>query len=505
MTKISRATLLIAFFFALDKVVGFVRQAIFSRVFVTDELDIFLSSNNIPDLLSALISGGALSIAFIPVLTATLEQDGRQAAWNLFSRILNLAFLVTAAVSLIIILLADPLVRNVTAPGFPPAKQALTVELMRLDLVAILIFSLSGLAMAGLQSNQHFLLPAMAPVLYNVGQIAGAAILAPERGFSLGPVSLPAFGLGLHGLVYGVILGALLHLGIQIPGLLYYQFRWSPAIDLRHPGVRRVLVLMGPRMLSILCLQAYFVARDNLASHLQPGSVTVLNYGWFVMQVPETLIGTTIAIALLPSLAELIARGDRLQFTQTVNRALRVMLGLTLPAAALLMIGIQPLLDVAFGFPPAQSALLAWATRAFLLGLMGQTWLEVAVRSFYAHQNARIPLLGSVVQIGLYLILATSLSTLWGVVGLALADTLAFTIQALFLLILLQRRFPGVLDMGSTLVRGLLGSLLGGLLAFGLLHFAPLPLLPLTLGALAAGGLVALAFSWGEVKLLLKL
>jgi putative peptidoglycan lipid II flippase len=116
----------------------------------------------------------------------------------------------------------------VVAPGFPAEQQSLTIELMRLDLLAILIFSISGLVMAGLQANQHFLLPALAPGLYNIGQIFGVGVLAPSEGLSFGGLNLPAFGLGIHGLVYGVILGALLHLLVQTPGLIAFQFRWEP-------------------------------------------------------------------------------------------------------------------------------------------------------------------------------------------------------------------------------------------------------------------------------------
>ena len=214
MTRIARASLIVAAFFALDKMLGFLRQILFARVGGLYGLDVFNTSNNIPDFLSALISGGALGIALIPVLSEFLDRDGRRAAWGLFSRIVNLAFIVTAVVSLVIIALASPLVRYIIATGFDPQKQALTASLMRLDLIAILIFSISGLVMAGLQANQHFLLPAMAPAFYNLGQIFGVTILAPQTGFHLGPVTLPAFGLGLHGLVYGVILGATLHLAI---------------------------------------------------------------------------------------------------------------------------------------------------------------------------------------------------------------------------------------------------------------------------------------------------
>ena len=261
MSHLSKSALIIAVFFAVDKVLGFVRQVLVAREFgLTYEIDVFNAANNIPDLLSALISGGALGVALIPVLSEYLETRGRPGLWDLFSRILNLAFIVTAAISGLIIIFADPLVRYVITPGFPAEQQALTIELMRLDLIAIMIFSISGLVMAGLQANQHFLLPAMAPALYNIGQIFGIAVLAPSDGLTIGPITLPAFGLGIHGLVFGVILGAFLHLGIQIPGLIRYHFRWTPAINLRNPGVQQVLVLLGPRVLTMFFLQVFFIA-----------------------------------------------------------------------------------------------------------------------------------------------------------------------------------------------------------------------------------------------------
>ena len=241
MSHVARSSLIIAVFFAFDKALGLLRQMILARLFgLTYIVDVFNAANNIPDLLSALISGGALGVALIPVLSEYMEQRGRPAAWDLFTRIINLAFLVTAALSVIIAIFAAPLVRYIIVPGFPAEQQALTVSVMRLDLVAILIFSISGLAMAGLQANQHFLLPAMAPAFYNLGQIFGAAVLAPAAGTKLGPLTLPGLGMGVYGLVYGVIIGALLHLAIQFPGLLHFGFRWRPMINLRHPGVVQV-------------------------------------------------------------------------------------------------------------------------------------------------------------------------------------------------------------------------------------------------------------------------
>ena len=497
MTHVARSTLIIALFFGLDKVLGFLRQALVTRQFgLSYEIDAFNAANNIPDLLSALISGGALGVALIPVISEYLQKRGRPEAWAVFSRILNLAFLATAGLAVVIALGAGPLVRYIVAPGFPAAQQALTIELLRLDLLAILIFSISGLVMAGLQANQHFLLPAMAPGLYNIGQIFGVVVLAPAVGLSIGGFQLPSFGLGIFGLVYGVILGALLHLAVQVPGLIRYQFHWEGRLDLGNPGVRQVLRLLGPRILTMFFLQLFFIARDNLASRLGEGAVTALNLGWFIMQVPETLIGTALAIAVLPTLSELFALGDHPAFARTIRNAMQSLVGLTLPIAAILAVALPPLVQYGFGFDAAAAERVVWATRAYLLGLMGHSLLELAARSFYAHQNPRPPLVFAAINVLVYLILAISLSRLLGASGIALANSIAFTIEATALLILLRRRFKGIGMDGMVLVRSFLAAGLGSMAAFLLMEWLPVAPLIGGLGALAAGGLVALPLIW---------
>ncbi len=468
-------------------------------------MGIFGASNNIPDYLSALLSGGALGMAFIPVLREYLDKQGHTAAWDLFSRILNLAFLVTAVISVIIILLAEPLVRFVIVPYFEPAKQALTASLMRLDLLAILLFSISGLVMSGLQANKHFLLPALAPIFYNLGQIFGVTILTPSEGLQLGSLALPAFGLGLYGMVYGVILGAALHLLIQVPGLIRFHFRWRPVIGLRTPGVQRVLILLWPRVLTMACIQGYFVARDNLASRFGGTGVGALNLGWTIQQVPETVIGTAIAIALLPTLAGFISEGQIDAFRETVNRALRVMLAFSLPAAALLAVIVRPLVAGFFGYESGQLDLVTWCTWAFLFGLLGDAWLETAVRSFYANQNTRVPLLAALGQVLTFIFLAWLLSNWIGLPGIPLAAAIAYTAEAVILLRLLSRKFPGLLKMDGTFFRSMAAAVLGGLTAWLGLNLLPLPSILSAIIALAAGFAVTLPLIWKEARLLLHL
>jgi putative peptidoglycan lipid II flippase len=500
---VARASLLIAFFFGVDKALGLLRQVIVGRQFgVSAELDAFNAANNIPDLLFALISGGALAIAFIPVLSETMQRQGRAEAWALFSRVANLAFLLTGAAAVVVAIFAAPIVRAEigVAPGFTPDLQDLVADLMRLNLVATLIFSISGLVIAGLQANQHFFLPALAPAVYDLGQIFGALVLAPEEGLHIGPLVLPAAGMGVHGLVYGSILGAALHLAVQIPGLIRHGFRWSPRVNWRDPGVRKVLQLMGPRILTIGAFQLIFVIQDNLASRVSVGSVTALTYGWLIMQVPETLIGTAIATALLPTIAEHFARADDAAFEAAVARAVRVLVVLTLPVAVVLGVALRPLVQLAFDFDARGTELVVWASRAYLAGLVGHSLLEVAARAFYARQNARLPMaaaaLGAVVFVVASLVLYRPLEA----AGIALANSLAFTVEAILLLILLARAFPATLRVGAHLVRAGLAAAVGGVVCYLVLALSPWGSM-LTGGlAVAAGAVLTLPLLWPEVR-----
>jgi putative peptidoglycan lipid II flippase len=509
LTHLTRISLLLAVFFALDKGLGIFRQVFIARRFVLPDQDAFNVANNVPDLISALIAGGALAIAFLPVLSSLLTKEGKAAAWDIFSRVANLAFLVTGGLALVVAALAWPLVSRVIAPGLGLEQQKLVVELMQLDLIATVIFCISGLVMAGLQANQHFLLPAIAPLLYNLGQIFGAVILAPQTGLHLGPITLPAFGMGVHGLVYGVILGAIFHLLIQVPGLVKYQFRWAPRIGLNHPVVKEALSLLGPRVLTMLFIQFIFVARDAIASYSGQGAISSLTYGWMILQVPETLIGTAIATALLPTISEQVARNDWQSFRQTIERAVQVLLAITLPITVILGFGLQPLVALAFGpkFQGDQMVTLMGVTQAFLAGLAGQSCLEIAVRAFYAQKNAKIPLLVSGLNAIVFVGLALLLRQWFGVVGIGLAISLAYTGEAVLLFYLLNRGLPKKLALRGTMIRGLLAAAAGGALVWIIMNGVslPLPAYGSSVIGLMAGALAALPLVWREVRLLFRL
>ncbi len=501
MSKLSRLTrnsLIVAFFFLIDKVLAFVRAGIISRQFSGSVhlLDTFNAANNLPDVLFALISGGALAMAFIPLLTEYLTTRDRAAAWDLFSRVANVAFLVTGSIAILIAIFAQQLVdaKLGIAPGFGEEQRKLLAELMRLNLIGTIIFSISGLVMASLQANQHFVFPAIAPSMYNIGQIFGAIFLVPR--------------FGIHGLVYGVILGAAMHLLIQAPMLFKFGFRWTPSLNLRHTGLIEALKLMAPRLLTMGGIQIIVLARDNLASRLdQVGAVTSLTYGWMIMQVPETILGTAIATAMLPALSELAARRDWTGFRSTIERALRVLISLTIPIAAVMAAGIHPLVRGVFGFDESTSTLITWTTRAYLMALTGFAIHEIASRSFYARKEPMFPLYAVVLRIIMFLGISYIGLTFFKGIGapiIALAE-IALLVEAIILFSWLSKRTHEPIHVGAAIVKGLVAAVIGGVVTYAVALYLPGGAIVTALIGMVVGGSVALAIVWSDAKQLFNL
>jgi putative peptidoglycan lipid II flippase len=498
LSRLSRNSLIIASFFLIDKVFAFVRTGIISRQYSDSVhlLDTFNAANNLPDVLFALISGGALAMAFIPLLTEYLTTKDRATAWDLFSRVANVAFLVTASIAVVIAIFAQPIVdaKLGIAPGFDAEQRKLLAELMRLNLIGTVIFSISGLVMAALQANQHFVLPAIAPIMYNLGQIFGAIFLVPI--------------FGIYGLVYGVIIGAAMHLLIQLPALFKFGFHWIPALDIRNTGLIEALRLMAPRLLTMGGIQLIVLARDNMASRLdQVGAVTSLTYGWMIMQIPETILGTAIATAMLPTLAEFASRGDWAGFRSTIERALRVLIALTIPIAAVMAAGIHPLARAVFGFPEPISTLITWTTRAYLLTLTGFTIHEIASRSFYARKEPMFPLYAVGLRIIMFLGISLIGLTFFKEIGapiIAFAE-IALLIEAIILFGWLSKRTHEPIHVDGAVMKGLLAAFLGGVSAYGLAVIVPGSAVLTALLGMSIGGVIALAVVWSEVKQIINL
>lgn len=484
--RLAGSTAIVMLAFGLDKVIGLARQAIIGHAFGTgSELDAYYAAFNVPDLLFTLISGGALATAFLPVLATYLAQDDRIAAWRLVSTVINAAFALTLLIAIIVAVLAPALVRTLVAPGFTPENQVLTANLMRLILISTVIFAVSGLLMTVLHAHQHFLLPALAPLLYDMGVIGGALFLVPRW--------------GVYGLAIGVIAGALLHLGIQLPGLLHYHVRWFPLLNLRHPGLIRVAALLGPRVLGLAVVKINLLITTNLASRLGEGAVSALNYGWILMQVPETIFGTAIATVVFPTLADRAARGDRDGLRLAATATLRVILALTIPAAVGLIVLGYPLIQLFLErgeFGPESTQAVYWALIFYAPGVIVHAALEVVARLFYAQQDTRTPFLVASASMLVNVLLALTLMGPLSYGGLALANSLAVGLEVGLLLLIARQRLSGI--EGARLVRTGLRSLLGaGAMALAIVavvgRLAEARPILVGLGGTAMGTLVYLA------------
>ena len=265
-----------------------------ARFGTSAEYDAYLAAFRVPDMIFYLVAGGALGSAFIPVFTGCLTRRQLTGAWRLFSAVSNLVLIVMTALAVMAAVIAPWLVSTILAPGFDPWQQTLTVELMRWMLISTVVFGVSGIIMGALNSFQHFLLPALAPILYNLSIILAAWFLAPHY--------------GVYGLVIGVIVGAGLHLDVQLFGLWRYKARYYRTLGLNNPKVREVGRLMAPRVLGLAVVQINFWVNTLLASTLVSGSLSALNYAWLLMLLPQGIIAQGVATAAFPTFAALEGR-----------------------------------------------------------------------------------------------------------------------------------------------------------------------------------------------------
>ena len=509
-SRVARSTLIVMGGLATSIVVGLIRQRIVAGKFGTSAaLDAYTAANGIPELLFTMLAGGALAFAFIPVYTEHLSKDDTRASNRLASQVINTIFLLTGIAAVALSLLAPILVSAPwgIGPNFPTEVQHLTAQLMRVLLLSTVVFVISSILTGTLHAHQHFLLPAIAPTMYSGGIIFGALVLEPA--------------LGIFGLAWGAVLGALLHLLIQIPGLIHYHIRWRPTFGWSNPALRRVAVLMAPRVIDLLMARASIDwINSNLGSGLGEGRVSSLRYAFQLMNTPWTLIGTAIGIAIFPTMAALAAEKDVNAQRKALSGALRAILTLALPAAVGLIVLGRPVIGILFEggeFTAESTELVYFALQFYALALISQSVLEVVVRAFAAQQDTITPLLVSFFTTGLNVGLAIWLARplVEGGLehgGLALANGVAVGVESLIGLTILHLRWRGVdarrilMDAGkaglSAVVMGVailifdtlldpgrftllvVGGALGGVIYFGLallLGIEEIRTLPLTM------------------------
>ncbi|MFY9314444.1 MAG: murein biosynthesis integral membrane protein MurJ [Burkholderiales bacterium] len=409
----------------LSRVLGYVRDFFIARVFGASLVtDAFFVAFKIPNLLRRMFAEGAFSQAFVPILAEHRNRDpeGVRSLIDCVATLLGIALVLAALFGIA----AAPLIVYVTAPGFAgdPGKFELTVQLLRITFPYIVFISLVALASGILNTWSRFAVPAVTPVLLNVSFIVGAAFFADR------------FDPPVLVLAWAVFAGGLLQLLLQLPFLARLGLlpRWR--LDLRHPGVRRVLTLMAPAAFGVSVSQVSLLINQIFASFLATGSVSWLYYADRLMEFPAGVLGAALGTILLPSLSKHHASGSADDYGRLLDWGLRVTLLLALPAAAALAVLALPLIATLFHYGRF-SEMDAWMTRealvAYSVGLVGLILVKILAPGFYARQNVVTP-----VKIGLVTLAATQAMNLAFIgplkhAGLALAIGLGACLNAFLL------------------------------------------------------------------------
>ncbi len=427
---IARAATTVMFFFVASRVLGLVRDIVISHQFGTSRaLDAYFAAFNIPDFIFNVVAGGALGSAFIPTFSAALALRDQERAWRLASSIITLAFIAIAAVCAVLAIFADPIVAVTVARGFAPSDQALTANLMRWMLITPIVFGVSGIVMGILNSYQHFILPALAPVFYNAAIIAGALFLSPT--------------LGVYGLVAGVIAGAVLHFAVQLPWFFHKRITNYQLQITLSPDVREVGRLLLPRAFGIAAVQVNFLVNTALASALPAGGIAALSYAWRVMLLPVGVVGQSVATAIFPTLSVQSARNEQDDFRRLFSSAFRATMFLAIPAAVGLFILAAPLISLLFErgeFNAQSTAETEWALQFYAIGLFAHSGLEILTRAFYAMHDTKTPVLIGVGAMALNIALSLVLIAPLAQGGLALANSVATILETVTLFLILHAR-----------------------------------------------------------------
>ncbi len=488
---------------------GLARGIIVARQFgASPELDAFFAANRVSETLFLLVAGGALGSAFIPTFTGLLARDEKDSAWRLASALANAVTLTLSLLAALIALFAPQVVHYLLAPGLSENPQlfALTISLLRIQLISSVLFGLGGLIVGILNAHQVFFIPALTPAMYQLGIIFGAVFLAPS--------------MGTYGLAWGVVTGAIFYLLIQIPSLLKRRGTYTFSLELHNPNTRQVIFLMAPRLIGVAVVQLNFWVNTNLASRMEKGSVAALYYGFALMLMAQAAIAQSVAIAAMPTFSAQHALGKLDEMRSSLAASLRGILLMALPASIGLIILREPLISFLYQrgeFDGRDVQLVAWALLWYAAGLVGHSIMEVLTRAFYAQQDTKTPVIIGTIAMGLNVVFSILFSQYFVQIGwlplggLALANSFATALEATALFIFMRRRLNGI--EGKSIADGVWRIGLAGLgMGIGLLFWIQaadgMTRWLVALGGVAVGGVIYFAgvvlFRVPEIKMVIN-
>ncbi len=424
-----------------SRLLGLVRDLLLAFFFgAGNAMDAYNVAFRIPNLLRDLFAEGAMSAAFVPTFTRRLTQRGREDAWRLGNHVLNALIVVTAALVVLGMVGAWPLV-NLMAGDYArvPGKLDLTVSMTRVMMPFLTLIAVAAACMGMLNSLRRFFVPAFAPTMFNVGSIAGVLALVPLlSGLGVQPIYAAAIA---------TLIGGTLQVAVQWPALRREGYRYRPSLDPRDQGLREILVLMGPGVLGLAAVQINVFVNTWLATGQGTGAVSWLNYAFRLMYMPIGIFGLSIATAALPTISHHAAREDRGAMRLTFSSGLRMILMLNVPATAGLIALAAPIVNLLFEhgrFSSADTTATAAAVVFYAPGLIGYSAVKLAVPTFYALKESRTPVIVSAMTVALNVVLNITLAGVLGSRGLALGTAIAALFNAAVLLTFLERRLDGI-------------------------------------------------------------
>ncbi len=486
--SVSKAATIVGFFALISRVVGLVRDRLFASNFgAGDTLDIYYAAFRIPDLVFNLLILGTLSVAFIPVFTELLITD-KEKAYKTANSILNFSFLLMTVICLVLILFARPLT-HILVPGFEGQKFADTVVLTRILLLAPIVFTASNIFSSILNSQKKFIIANLAPVMYNFGIIFGLLVLYPR--------------FGLYGLGWGVILGAVLHLLVQIPEAVHFGYSWQGVMDLKDPAIKKVIRLFLPRVLGVDNSQISLLIGSIVGSVLISGSIAVFNLANNLQAVPLGVFAISTAVAIFPLLSEFYAKKNEADFAKSLSKAISQILFFLIPFTILMLLFRAHIVRLAFGAGKFnwEDTILTFNTLGmFSLSLFAQGLSPLLARAFYARQDTKTPVIIGVATMLINSALAYVLGKNFGAPGMAAGFSIAAVFNAVTLYVILRYRISKNISLENladfdnsifiSLTKVIVSSLIMGVTGYATLYIlAPLVDTHTTLGLLIQSGL----------------
>lgn len=460
-SSVLEATIVLAVASLVSRLFGLVRDRTLAAHFgAGDVLDAYFAAFKIPDLIFNLLILGALSSAFIPIFIEYIKKNGKDEAWSLVNSLVNFGIIVLTGILLLIAVFA-PHLSKLVVPGFDPDKQLMVANLMRIMLLSPLFFGLSNLAGGVLNSFKNFIVYAIAPIMYNLGIILGVIFLVPKFGYM--------------GLAYGVVLGAFMHMLIQLPSVFGLGYRYRMHINLRHPALRQIAVLMVPRTMGIAAYQISILVNTVIASTLAVGSIAVLNLADNLYSLPISIFGISFAIAVFPTLAERYTLKQITEFKQDFIKTLRQILYFIIPTMMLYWLLRAQIVRLVLGsgqFSWEDTRFTVSVLAFFTFGMAAQAIIPLLARSFYALQDTKTPFITSLIALVINVVMALVLIKYLNVVGLALAVSIAAIINAAILFWILDKRLEGlsIKSLVKMLTKVIASSVVMGGIGYGILQ-----------------------------------